>query len=431
MKRNRRRFIKQSLAITSAFFIVPRHVLGKGFIAPSDKIHLGQIGTGVQGRILMNYFSRQEQVKCIAASDVEKNKLNLFEHELIKSYKKNQPDWNVKGIKKSENYKDLINNPEIDAIVIATPDHWHAKNCIDALNSGKDVYCEKPLSHTINEGRMIAKAVKKNKAVFQTGSMQRSDKLFRYACELIRNGYLGDIKKVTVYVGDPAIACDLPAEIKPPSLNWDGWLGSAPIRPYNSILSPPVEQRHYPRWRFYEEYGGGIIADWGAHMFDIAQWALGMDHSGPVFFLPPKGRNLKLGLKMFYSSGIEMCHDQIDMNDHYGLRFEGSEGVLKIRRGELVTTPENISKIKIKSNEVKLYNSDNHYLDWINSIKTRKQPICDVEIGHRTASICQLSNIAYKFKRKLEWNPKKEKFVNDKEANEFRTKKYRKPYTIL
>jgi predicted dehydrogenase len=317
----------------------------------------------------------------------------------------------------------------LDAVVIATPDHWHAKNSIDSLSAGMDVYCEKPLAHTLKEGRMIADAVQKHDAVFQTGSMQRSSKLFRHAAELVRNGYIGEIEKVIVYVGDPAIPCDLPSEKAPDVLNWSGWLGSAPYRPYHSILSPPVEQRHFPRWRFYQEYGGGIIADWGAHMFDIAQWALGMDHTGPVRFIPPKANEAKLGLKMFYENGIEMVHDKFEIAK-YGVKFIGSEGTLKVSRGFLETDPKNIADVVIGENDVKLYKSNDHYTDWINSIKRRKQPICDVEVGHRTSSVCQLSNIAYDLNRPLEWNPVKEKFIHDREANKLRSKKYRKPFKI-
>jgi predicted dehydrogenase len=429
MNNKRRTFLKQSLTMGVGVFILPRHVLGRGFIAPSDQINLGLIGTGVQGRSLMKKFSLKNQVRCVAASDVEGDKLNLFEQELIKSYKKNQPNWDIKGVNKYADYQELLNHKGLDAVVIATPDHWHAKNSIDSLSAGMDVYCEKPLAHTLKEGRMIADAVQKHDAVFQTGSMQRSSKLFRHAAELVRNGYIGEIEKVIVYVGDPAIPCDLPSEKAPDVLNWSGWLGSAPYRPYHSILSPPVEQRHFPRWRFYQEYGGGIIADWGAHMFDIAQWALGMDHTGPVRFIPPKANEAKLGLKMFYENGIEMVHDKFEIAK-YGVKFIGSEGTLKVSRGFLETDPKNIADVVIGENDVKLYKSNDHYTDWINSIKRRKQPICDVEVGHRTSSVCQLSNIAYDLNRPLEWNPVKEKFIHDREANKLRSKKYRKPFKI-
>ncbi len=429
MNNKRRTFLKQSLTMGAGVFILPRHVLGRGFVAPSDQINLGLIGTGVQGRGLMKRFSLKDQVRWVAASDVEGDKLNLLEQELIKAYKKNQPNWDIKGVNKYADYQELLNHKGLDAVVIATPDHWHAKNSIDSLAAGMDVYCEKPLAHTLKEGRMIADAVKKYDAVFQTGSMQRSSKLFRHAAELVRNGYIGEIKKVIVYVGDPAIPCDLPSEKAPDALNWSGWLGSAPYRPYHSILSPPVEQRHFPRWRFYQEYGGGIMADWGAHMFDIAQWALGMDHTGPVKFIPPKDKEAKLGLRMFYENGIEMVHDKFEMTK-FGVTFIGSKGKLKVRRGLLETDPKNIADVVIGENDIKLYKSDDHYIDWINSIKTRKQPICDVEIGHRTSSVCQLSNIAYDLNRPLEWNPVKEKFIQDREANKLRSKKYRKPYKI-
>jgi predicted dehydrogenase len=260
----------------------------------------------------------------------------------------------------------------------------------------------------------MVNAVKHNKVILQTGSMQRSSKNFRQACELVRNGYLGDIKEVLVNVGAAAIPCELPEQPVPAELNWPMWVGPAPTHAFNAILSPPVEEDIFPRWRNYKEYGGGILSDWGAHMFDIAQWALDKDNSGPVEFLPPDGKERKT-LHMVYDNGIVMKHE--DFGRGFGVRFIGSKGSLDISRSFIDSKPDNIATTIIQPNEIHLYKSDDHQQDWLDAIKSGKQPICNAETGHRSSSVCSLGNIAYWLKRPLTWNPKKEKFKNDKEAN--------------
>jgi predicted dehydrogenase len=201
----------------------------------------------------------------------------------------------------------------------------------------------------------------------------------------------------------------------PPNLNWEGWVGPAIYNPYHSELSPPVEQDIYPHWRSYKDYGGGGVSDWGAHMFDIAQWALGMDQSGPISFNPPKGNEVK-GLEMIYANGIVMKH--VDFGRGLGVRFIGEKGTIDISREYLDSNPKNIASATIQPNEIRLYNSNNHYQNWLDGIKTGVQPICDVETGHRTSSVCCLANIAYQTRRNLDWDPIKEQFKNDAEANQ-------------
>jgi predicted dehydrogenase len=416
MQESRRKFIQQSALATLGFAIVPRFVLGgNGFTAPSDKINLGFIGTGKQARGLLNSF--KEKANIIAAADVDLNKVHNF-HSLLQKYNSTvRPDkTGLKGFAVYEDYQEIIQRKDIDAVVISTPDHWHATQSIQAANSGKHVYCEKPLAHTVEEGRAMVKSARKNKIVFQTGSMQRSNKNFRHACELIRNGYIGAIKEVIVTVGEPAIPYNLSPEPLRPGVNWDAWIGPAPYNEFNAILSPPVELDIFPRWRYYKEYGGGIISDWGAHMFDIAQWALGMDETGPVKFIPPTVDKSVFGLQMIYENGIVMKHE--DFGRGFGVRFIGEKGKLDVSRGFLDSNPANLVGATIQPNEIRLYESNDHYLDWLNAIKTGKLPICDVEIGHRTSSICNIANIAYEMKRPLEWDPKQEKFKNDTEANQ-------------
>ncbi len=431
MKTSRRKFVQSTIGTGVGLWIIPRYVLGKGFVSPSDQITVGIIGTGMQGRGLQNAICNYPELRLISASDVERTKCQLLAKNAIKKYQRTQPGWNINSINLCSNYQDLLQEKNLNAVVIATPDHWHAKQSIEAMELGLHVFCEKPISHTIDEGRKIANSAKKNNIVFQTGSMQRSWKHFRHVSELIRNGYLGEIKKVVVYVGDPPIVCDLPEEPTPDTLDWDKWLGAAPVRPYNAILSPPVEVRVFPRWRWYEEYGGGIIADWGAHMFDIVQWALGTDHTGPVKIIPPKNSRTTRGLKMYYENGIEMVHDnQKIFTDQHGIEFIGTKGKMKVAREHIETDPTSIANVQIKDSDIRLYHSDDHLMDWIKGMKTRNGVITDAEIGHRTATICQLVNIGYKLKQTLEWNPIKERFIGNSKANKLRTKKYRKAFKI-
>ena len=426
---SRRRFIGQALTATAGVYIVPRHVLGgKGFTAPSDEIVLGFIGTGKQSKGLQRRFMEQSGTRVLAGCDVDKLKLERFE-QIAKDYyaeKAGQADF--KGVKLFSDFNELLEMSEIDAVVIATPDHWHAIQTVRAAAAGKDIYCEKPMSHTVEEGKAMIEAVNKYNRVFQTGSMQRSRESFHKACELVYNGYIGDIRQVLVSVGPPPIPCRLPDEPTPAYLDWNNWNGPAPERGYNPELSPHISNDIFPHWRNYAEYGGGMVTDWGAHMFDIAQWGLGMDRSGPVSFVPPGGNDPKEGMKFYYENGIEMIHQ--DFGRGNAVRFIGTEGTIDISRSFLESTPENIVQAEIKSSDKRLYNSRDHYGDWLNAIRNRTQPICDVETGHRSASVGNLANIAYKLKRKLTWDPVKEKFKKDQGANQLLGKVMRAPWSL-
>ena len=409
----RRQFIKTSFKAGIAFTIIPRFVLGgKGYISPSDQITLGFIGTGKQGRGLADSFA--PVAKIIAGSDVDSQKLALFKSNVEKKYAEINHQPGFRGFSEYSDFREILQRKDIDAVVIATPDHWHAVASIMAANAHKHVYCEKPLAHSIEEGRAMVNAINKNKVILQTGSMQRSWVNFRHACELVRNGYIGHVKEVLVNVGPAAIADDLPAQPVPSVLNWDRWVGPAPFKPFNSELSPPVEQDVFPNWRKYKEYGGGILSDWGAHMFDIAQWGLGMDNSGPVKLFPPDGKEYKF-LTMVYENGILLKHQ--DFGRGFGVRFIGTKGALNISREYIDSDPANIATAEIKPNETHLYKSDDHYKDWLDAIRNNTQPICPAETGHRTSSLCCIANIAYWLNRPLQWDPKQEAFKNDAQAN--------------
>jgi len=423
---SRRQFIGKAAAIT-AFMIVPRYVLGKGYVAPSDKINLGFIGTGRQSGGLRSNFLNSGEAQIIAACDVYQSKLTDFTQKVNKYYADKAGQVKYESCKPYADFREVYARPDVDAVVIVTPDHWHAVHAVRAAEAGKDIYCEKPLSLTIKEGRAMVNATRKHKRVFQTGNMQRSWKEFRQAVELVRNGYIGDIQTVKVNVGGPPLPYTLEAETVPNGVHWDMWLGPNAFTPFHNYLAPAPTADFWARWRNYKGFGGGGMTDWGAHMFDIAQWALDMDNSGPIAILPPNGNEYKY-LTYQYANGITMTHEDFGINN--AVRFIGSKGQIDVQRGKLVTTPTSLQTQVIGSNEKHVYLSEDHYKNWLSAIRTREKPICDVEVGHRTASVCTLGNIAYELKRPLNWNPKKEKFKRDKEANALLSRPMRKEWEI-
>lgn len=424
---SRRGFLGKAAAL-SAFMIVPRFVLGgKGYTAPSDMITLGFIGTGRQGMNLQRSFLKTAGNKIVAACEVYQDKLNHFVSQANAFYTSNAGQHSYTACKAYGDFRQMLDQQDIDAVVIATPDHWHAVQAVLAMRAGKDVYCEKPLSLSIREGRQMADAARKYKRVFQTGSMQRSMKHFRQGVELVRNGYLGEIKSIQVSVGPPPLPYTLPAETLPAGLDWEAWLGPNAFSPYNNALAPARSASFWAKWRDYREFGGGGMTDWGAHMFDIAQWALDQDHSGPVEVIPPDGKDYQ-HLTYRYANGITMTHE--DFGKKNAIRFNGTEGQLDLTRGGIQTTPQALSQQVIGPGEKHVYQSESHYKDWLEAIKKRSTPICDVEIGHRTATVCTIGNIAYELKRPLRWNPKKEKFKGDPEANKLRSRKMKSEWAI-
>lgn len=324
-------------------------------------------------------------------------------------------------------FREILDRQDIDAVVIATPDHWHGVISVKAAEKNMDIYCEKPLSLTVKEGRAMVNAARKYNRVFQTGSMQRSWPEFRQTAELIRNGYLGDIKEIKVSVGGPPKEYDLTGQTLPDGLNWDRWLGPNDFKPYNRDLAPLLEDTFWAKWRDYKEFGGGGMTDWGAHMFDIVQWALDMDNSGPVEVIYPDGKDFKF-LTYKYANGITMTHE--DFGKTNGIRFIGTNGRLDVQRRNLETNPTELKDRQIGSNEKHVYFSDNHYKDFIKAMRNRTKPVCDVEIGHRTATVCNIGNIAYELKRSLKWNPVKEKFKRDREANKLLSRSLRKEWSV-
>lgn len=421
----RRNFI-QEVAALSAFSIVPRFVLGgNGYLPPSDKINLGFIGTGKQSIGLMKNFLATGEAQFIGACDVYEPKL-LYFLEQVKGFYEGKKRKKKEGCKPYRDFRELLDRKDIDAVVIASPDHWHAVLAVKAAEAGKDIYCEKPLSLTVKEGRAMVNATREHNRVFQTGSMQRSWPEFRHTVELVRNGYIGDIKEIKVSVEGPPIQFDLTEQPVPQGLDWNGWLGPNDFKPFNNDLAPSLIDTFWARWRNYKEFGGGGMTDWGAHMFDIVQWALDMDDSGPMEVNYPDAKDYKF-LTYRYASGISVTHENFGKRN--AIRFIGTNGQIDIQRKILETSLELKNKI-IGQNEKHVYFSDNHYKDFLKAIRNRSLPICDVEIGHRTATVCNIGNIAYDLKRSLKWNPKTEEFDKDEVANALLSRPMRKEWSI-
>ena len=425
MKHNRlarRDFLKAASTLAaSAPFILPSHIWAAE-TAPNSRINMASIGVGTQGRGLLGGFLGKKETQVVAVCDVDTTRRESSLKRVDEHYAKQKRE-DYKGCKAYPDFREVLARADIDAVVIAAPDHWHAIPAIMACNAKKDVYCEKPLSLTIREARAMVVATRKNERVFQTGSMQRSSQEFRKACQLVRNGRIGQIKQVIVDVGGPSKWCDLPEEEMEPGLDWDMWLGPAPKRPYNSILAPRKVHGHFPDWRNYREYSGGMMTDWGAHHFDITQWGLGMDESGPVEVIPPANPKSGRGLHYIYANGVEVIH-----GDSGGVLFKGTEGEILVNRGRFKATPESIEDKPLTEKDVRLYSSNDHLQDFLNCIKTRKRPICDVEVGCRSVTVCHLGNLAYWNGRRLKWDPAKEVFIGDDEANTWLDREKRQPW---
>jgi predicted dehydrogenase len=430
---SRRNFLSHSAVAAAGFMIVPRFVLGgispngTRYLPPSDMINLGMIGTGKQGKGLATSFISTGETRIVAAAEVYQAKAQLLLERVKAYYEKNTQFGTYSDIALHTDFRELLTRKDIDAVVIATPDHWHAVQAVKSAEAGKDIYCEKPLALTVKEGRAMVNAARQYDRVFQTGSMQRSWPEFRQAAELVRNGYIGEIKHIKVNVGTPPVKYTLAAEPIPEGLNWDLWLGPNEPVAFNSELAPPITKDVFPNWRLYKEFGGGMVTDWGAHMFDIVQWALDMDNSGPVEVIPPDGAEYK-NLTFRYANGTTMTHEKWEWNN--AIHFIGTTGEIKVQRQKIETTPAGLATQVIGETEKHVYKSTNHYKDFLEAMRKRSRPICDVEIGHRTASVCNIANIAYELKRPLKWNPKKETFKKDKEANALLGRKLRPEWAI-
>lgn len=429
---SRRRFIQTSLVGAAGLSVFP---FIKSCKTPAnDIIRLGIIGLGRQTMYLMNGFRQIEGVQIVAGADVYGIKRERFEKRMNDFYSEKGENVNVATY---EHYHQILNRSDIDGVVVASPDHWHGIMGVETCQAGKDIYMEKPLTLTIKEGAELVRAVRGNNIVLATGSQQRSDKSFQHAVQLVRDGALGTIEKVHAYVGGPPVPYDLPEEPLPEDLNWDLWLGPNPYVHYNHELNPPIsldpprDERIWGAWRWYKEMGGGFTTDWGAHMFDIVQWALDKDNSGPVRIIPA-GYGDYAFLTYEYDNGVIMTEEPFDEAMTKGVKFIGSDGWIEVSRGHYVASdPSLMPPDEAERDESVAYETGiPHLVNFIESMRSRKDPVAPVEVGHRTCTTCTLGNIAYELMRPVAWNPATESFVDDPEADKFYHREYRPGYSL-
>lgn len=382
-------------------------------------IRLGFIGLGQQAMYLLNGYMGMEGVEVVAGCDVYGIKRERF---LKRVNDHNASQQKAVAVDVYENYNDLIARDDIDAVVIATPDHWHAFIAIAACNAKKNVYLEKPLTFTIKEGQELVKAVRNNGVILGVGSQQRSDPNFQHAVKMVQEGKIGKIEKVNAYVGAPPKPYDLPEEPVPADLNWPLWLGPSEYVHFNHELNPPISldpeqnEQIWGAWRWYSELGGGFTTDWGAHMFDVAQWGLGMDNSGPVEIIPAGYKDTKF-LTYKYANGVVMTEEPFDEAQTKGVKFWGDKGWIEVSRGHYVASDDSLLPPKVEESEGAYETKVPHLENFISAVKSKTDPVVPVEIGHRSCTVCTLGNIAYEMKRPIKWDPAAEKFVDDPEAD--------------
>ena len=429
----RRKFLKTAAIGAVGVAVFPQFVTScqnkKAGEVADGIIRLGFIGLGQQAMYLLNGFMGMPEVEVVAGCDVYGIKRERF---LKRVNDHNVTQQKSVAVEVYENYKDLIAREDIDAVVIATPDHWHAFIAIAACNAKKNVYLEKPLTFTIKEGQKLVKAVRNNGVILAVGSQQRSDPNFQHAVKMVQEGKIGKIEKVNAYVGAPPTPYDLPEETIPADLNWPLWLGPSEFVHYNSQLNPPISldpeqnEQFWGAWRWYKELGGGFTTDWGAHMFDIAQWGLGMDNSGPVEIIPAGYQDTKF-LTYKYADGAVMTEEPFDEKQTKGVKFWGDKGWIEVSRGHYLASDDSLLPPEVEKTEGAYETKVPHLANFINAVKTKTDPVVPVEIGHRSCTVCTLGNIAYDMKRPIKWDPKAEKFVDDPEADKNRL--FNKTYT--
>ncbi len=422
---SRRHFLKSSALAATVPFILPAFGRGKE-PSPNDRIQLGIIGMGMMGGRLLNGFLREETVQVVAVCDVDADRLDHHRQRANQHYAEKTGRGNFDGCAGYGDYRALLARDDVDGVVIATPDHWHAIMAIEAARSGKAIYCEKPLCQSVEEALALVRTVRRHRCVFQTGSQQRSDARFRRACEWVRNGWIGRVERVEVALPDGiATWCALPESDPPAALDWDLWLGPAPERGWNETLSPTGVHRHFPDWRLYREYGGGMITDWGAHHLDIVQWGLDADDSGPERVLPPEEIDATTGARLIYPRGIEVTH--VEGN---GITFFGTEGRIFVNRTTLESTPEFDPGEPLPDDAVRLYESDHHLRNWLDCIRSREKPICDVDVGARSVIACHLVNMAYWYREAFDWDPAENRLAHNTGNPDWLEVAYRSPWKL-
>jgi predicted dehydrogenase len=412
---SRRQFLSASAIGMAGLAVMQSCRSIKSFGRTPGDVKLGFIGMGQQSMSLLNGFIQIPGIQVIAGCDVYGIKRKRFEKRVTAFYAKKGKQVKIDTYEK---FEDLLKRKDIDAVVIAVPDHSHARVAIAACKAGKDVYLEKPMTFTIYEGQQLKKVVRQTNRILGLGSQQRSDPNFQHAVKMVQTGALGKITKVNAYVGAPPKPYDLPEEPIPADLNWPLWLGSLPkdIHFNNQLdpvisLEPEVNEKIWGAWRWYTEMGGGFTTDWGAHMFDIAQWGLGMDRNGPVE-ISPIGDGTEY-MKFKYANGVVMTSEPFDDKLTKGVKFWGEKGWIEVARGYFKASDPKFEAVKKEKSEGPYETKVPHQLNFVEAVRNRKDPVVPVEIGHSSCTVCNLGNIACQLKRTIKWNPKTETFVDD------------------
>jgi predicted dehydrogenase len=421
---SRRAFLRKGFAagvVCALPVIVPSSVFGED--APSNRITIGIIGTGSQGILNLKAFLRKPAAQVTAVCDVD--------------YAHREEARKIARLSEGSSYNDfreLLARPDVDAVVVCTPDQWHAPISIAAAKAGKDIYCEKPLAFNVAEGRMLCDTVKRYERVLQTGAHQRSDNNFRHACELVRNGRIGKLQTIKVEIPENSRPNPLTWKTEPPpaGLDYDLWLGPALYRPY-------IQQGCHYNWHFIYDFGWGQMTNWGAHAFDIAQWGNGTDLTGPVE-VSGKGEFPKEGLfetplsydiEYKYANEVRLlCTTVKAGGPESPVRFEGTDGWIFVCRGRIFSQPASIVQSIIGPDEIRLYHSRDHHQNFLDCVRLRTKPVADVETGHRSATVCHLGGIAVRLGRKLQWDPVKECFINNAQADKMLARPMRSPWHL-
>ena len=412
-KISRREMLKYTAAAAMIPTIVPASVFGED--APSERVNLAVIGTGGKANGGMQNFINHTQAQIVALCDV--NRQNL--QSTAAAAKVSQDSC-------YEDYREVLARKDVDAVLVGTPDHWHVPISIAAVEAGKDVYCEKPLSNTVSEGRALVEAVKKTNRIFQHGTQLRSEMGSRKVCELVRNGYIGNVTKVVI--GSPAghATVDHPVEEVPQWLNWDKWQGAVEHMGYRSIIVGDIPGEGLRGWYFVKRFShAGWVAGYGVHDLDLAQWGLGTEDTGPVTVegngvFPKEGlfnTVLTFDLEFTYADGRKIIMTDTSKNRH-GVTFQHENKIdWLFCRGDCGASNRDLLRVQLKDTDVHLYESKLHELNFIECVKSRKQTITPVEVAHRSTTISLIGGICLELGRKLQWDPKAERFINDDEAN--------------
>ena len=424
----RRSFLRRTAAtalLAGAPTIIPASAFGA-----ADRVTVASIGTGGQGTSNMRAFLALPDVRVVAVCDVDARHRDNAKQHVDETY-------GDQGCAAYSDFREIIARNDIDAISIGTPDHWHSVITVAAARSGKDIYCEKPVSLTVADGRAMCDAVARHARVLQTGTWRRSRQGCRRACELVRNGRIGQLH--TIRIGVPKgyaiqggdFGKNVPPEPIPDGFDYDMWLGPAPWAPY-------TQGRCHFNFRWIMDYSEGYISDWGAHYYDIGQWANGTDRTGPVT-VEATGEYPKEGIydapidhliTYTYANGVKMISIATEDPGQYGMRFEGTEGWVEVESDVIKAYPEKIADSLIGPNETHLYESDNHHANFIAAMRTRGETAAPIEIGHRSASVCHIGTIALLLRRTLTWNPDLEQFEADDEANRMLSRSMRAPWHV-